>query len=33
MNALCRTIEINLLQELGEKDLPEPEPLKNGVLM
>ena len=33
MRALCRTIEINLRQQLGEKDVPEPlEPVK-GVLM
>ncbi len=33
MSALCRTIEIDLRQHLGEDDLPEPlEPIK-GVLM
>ena len=33
MTALCRTIEIDLLQFLGETDLPEPIQAKNGVLM
>ena len=33
MRALCRTIEIELRQQLGEKEVPEPlEPVK-GVLM
>ena len=33
MTALCRTIEIDLRQQLGETDLPPPiEPL-GGVLM
>jgi ion channel-forming bestrophin family protein len=33
MTALARTIEINLLQSLGETKLPEPEKLAHGVLM
>jgi len=33
MTALCRTIEIDLLQFLGETDLPPPVEPKNGVLM
>lgn len=32
MSAICRTIEINLLQQLGEKDLPEPIEPVNGFL-
>jgi putative membrane protein len=32
MSAICRTIEINLLQQLGEKDLPEPVEPVNGFL-
>jgi putative membrane protein len=30
--AISRTIEINLLQQLGETDLPEPVQPSNGVL-
>ena len=33
MLALCRTIEIDLLEMLKEKDIPEPIKAKNGVLM
>ena len=33
MLSLCRTIEIDLLQMLGEKDVPPPIEPKNGVLM
>ncbi len=33
MLSLCRTIEIDLLEMLGEKDLPPPIEVKNGVLM
>lgn len=33
MMSLCRTIEIDLLQMLDEKDLPSPIEAKNGVLM
>ncbi len=33
MTALCRTIEIDLLQFLGETDLPEPIKPEKGVLM
>ena len=33
MLALCRTIEIDLREMLGEKDLPPPIEAKNGVLM
>jgi len=33
MTALCRTIEIDLRQQLGETDLPAPIQPKNGVLM
>lgn len=33
MLALCRTIEIDLLEMLGEQDVPEPITPKNGVLM
>jgi putative membrane protein len=33
MTALCRTIEIDLLQMLGESDLPEPLEPVDGVLM
>ena len=33
MLALCRTIEIDLLEMLGETDLPEPIKPRNGVLM
>ena len=32
MNALCRTIEIDLRQMLRETDLPEPEPVHDGIL-
>ena len=33
MTALCRTIEIDLRQALGEQDLPPPLQPVNGVLM
>jgi putative membrane protein len=33
MHAICRTIEINLRQQLGETELPEPIEPKDGVLM
>ena len=33
MTALCRTIEINLLQLIGEYDVPEKIEAKNGILM
>ena len=33
MLALCRTIEIDLREMLGEEDIPEPIPTANGVLM
>lgn len=33
MLSLCRTIEIDLLEMLGEEDLPEPIAAKNGILM
>lgn len=33
MLSLCRTIEIDLRQMLGEEDLPPPIEVKNGVLM
>ena len=33
MTALCRTIEIDLRQQLGETDVPPPVEPKNGVLM
>jgi putative membrane protein len=33
MTALCRTIEIDLRQELGETDLPSPMEPVDGVLM
>ena len=33
MMSLCRTIEIDLLEMLGETDLPPPIEAKNGVLM
>ena len=33
LTSLCRTIEIDLLQFLGETDLPPPVAPKNGVLM
>ncbi len=32
MNALCRTIEIDLRQMLGETDLPESEPVHDNIL-
>ena len=32
MTALCRTIEIDLKQMLGEKDLPKPLEPENGIL-
>ena len=33
MTALCRTIEIDLKQQLGETDVPEPLRPVNGILM
>ena len=33
MMSLCRTIEIDLKEMLGEEDLPAPIPSKNGILM
>jgi len=33
ITALCRTIEINIRQGLGESDVPQPLALQNGVLM
>ncbi len=33
MRSICRTIEIDLRQMLGETDLPKPVEAKNGVLM
>ena len=33
MLSLCRTIEIYLLEMLGEDDLPPPIEVKNGVLL
>ena len=33
MTALCRTIEIDLRQMLGERDLPDPLEPVDGVLM
>jgi putative membrane protein len=33
MLSLCRTIEIDLRQMLGEKSLPKPVEIVNGVLM
>jgi putative membrane protein len=33
MTAICRTIEIGLLQQLGEDDVPPPLEPENGVLM
>ncbi|MBW2464457.1 MAG: hypothetical protein JRH11_22605 [Deltaproteobacteria bacterium] len=32
MNALCRTIEIDLREMLGETELPEKEPLAGDLL-
>lgn len=32
MSAICRTIEINLRQQLGETDLPEPVQPVDGFL-
>ncbi len=32
MNALCRTIEIDLRELIGETDLPEKEPIVDGLL-
>ncbi len=32
MSAICRNIEINLLQMMGDKDIPEPIQPKNGFL-
>jgi putative membrane protein len=32
MNALCRTIEIDLKEMLGETDLPEKEPRVDNLL-
>jgi putative membrane protein len=33
MTAICRTIEINLRQQLGETEVPEKLEPVNGVLM
>jgi len=33
MLSICRTIEIDLLQMVGEENLPEPITSKNGVLV
>ena len=33
MTALCRTIEIDLRQQLGETDLPQPIEPVDGVLL
>ena len=33
MSALCRTIEIDLRQQLGEEELPKPLEPVGGVLM
>jgi putative membrane protein len=33
MRSICRTIEIDLREMLGETDLPKPVEVKNGVLM
>ena len=33
ISSISRTIEIDLLEMLGEKDLPEPYPVENGFLM
>ncbi|MEO9485759.1 MAG: bestrophin family ion channel [Ekhidna sp.] len=33
MLSLCRTIEIDLLEMIGEKEIPKPIEVKNGVLM
>ncbi|PSR55138.1 hypothetical protein AHMF7605_17315 [Adhaeribacter arboris] len=33
MLSICRTIEIDLLQMLGKKDIPKPIQAKNGILM
>jgi putative membrane protein len=33
MTALCRTIEIDLLEQLGETELPDPIEPENGILM
>jgi putative membrane protein len=33
MTAICRTIEIDLRQMLGEADLPDPIEPEDGVLM
>jgi putative membrane protein len=33
MRSICRTIEIDLREMLGETDLPKPAEVKNGVLM
>jgi putative membrane protein len=33
MLSMCRTIEIDMLEMIGEKDLPQPVKAKNGVLM
>jgi len=33
MMALSRAIEINILEELGEEDIPDPKVSENGVLM
>ena len=33
MSTLCRSIEIDLRQQLGETELPEPLEPENGVLL
>lgn len=33
MTALCRTIEINIMEEMGAKEIPEPHKPINGILM
>jgi putative membrane protein len=33
MSSICRNIEIDLRQQLGESSIPEPLEPKNGILM
>ncbi|MBP7184909.1 MAG: hypothetical protein KBA06_05335, partial [Saprospiraceae bacterium] len=33
MFSICRNIEIDLLEMLGEKNIPNPIPIKNGILI
>jgi putative membrane protein len=33
ISAISRTIEIDLLEMLGEEDIPEPYPIENGFLL